>query len=198
MANLALFDFDGTITNDDCFTAFVLFATSKKRKCLGFALIWPVVMFHKLGLLPASLTRPVVAKAAFWRRSVKSVDAQAQQFVDEYISGVIRPEAESTLKWHKAQGDVIYLVSASLSPYLTIWCRQQGVHLLCSDLEKRDGRYTGRYVSGDCSKERKALKVKNSIDLSQYSSIYAYGDTKEDLALLALADHKYMCWKLID
>ncbi|MDD1781065.1 HAD-IB family hydrolase [Enterovibrio sp. ZSDZ35] len=198
MANLALFDFDGTITNDDCFTAFVLFATSKKRKCLGFALIWPVVLLYKLGILPANKTRPIVARAAFWQKDVERIEALAKQFVDEYLRRVMRDEALQALNWHKANGDDIYVVSASLHPYLAIWCKQNGIHLICSELESVDGRFTGRYVSGDCSKKRKAERIKSQLDLSRYASVYAYGDTDEDLAMLALADHKYLRWQKLD
>ncbi|WP_232313041.1 HAD family hydrolase [Enterovibrio coralii] len=184
MANLALFDFDGTVTNDDCFTAFVLFATSGKRKLAGFALIWPVVLLYKLGILPASKTRPIVAGAAFWRRKVETVDVQAKQFVDEFLAHVMREEALQRLAWHKENGDDIYVVSASLNPYLAIWCQQNGIELICSELEAVDGRYTGRYVYGDCSKARKVERIKHRVNLSQYVSVYAYGDTDEDLAML--------------
>ena len=40
-------------------------------------------------------------------------------------------------------------------------------------------------------------KVKQRLDLSDFDTIYAYGDTEEDLAMLAIADEKYMNWQKI-
>ncbi|GAK86144.1 phosphoserine phosphatase [Vibrio ponticus] len=113
--NLALFDFDGTITNQDAFTKFLFFATPKARTLAGFLVTSPVIALYKLGILPARYTRPVLAKVAFCHRTVEEVNALGARFVSEYLPSVIRPEALVALKWHQSQGNKIYLVSASLS-----------------------------------------------------------------------------------
>ena len=48
---------------------------------------------------------------------------------------------------------------------------------------------TGRYAGAQCVAEEKARRVRERYDLSGYRAIHAYGDTHEDHALLALADH---------
>ncbi|EOD77911.1 Phosphoserine phosphatase [Grimontia indica] len=193
--NLALFDFDGTITTEDTFTAFLFYATPKRRLAIGFALVWPVILLYKLGLLPARKTRPVLAYVAFWHRREADVDLIAKRFADEYLTTVLRPDSMEMLAEHKANSDDVYLVSATLNIYLQHFCQKQGIKLLCSTMEVKNGRFTGRYVKGDCSCENKAIAVKDAVDLSSYSMVFAYGDTDEDLPMLDLADKKVMCGK---
>ncbi|EGA69773.1 phosphoserine phosphatase [Vibrio sinaloensis DSM 21326] len=190
-ATLALFDFDGTITTQDTYTKFLFYTTPKLRLVIGFVLVWPVVLLYKLGYLPACRTRPVLSRVAFWRRKVARVDHSAEQYVRDYLPSVIRPEMQAKILWHQANGDEVYVVSASLSPYLTVWCKQQGIRLICSELETKADRYTGLYVNGDCSKGRKVSFLKRQVTLANYQKIYAYGDTDEDLAMLSIADVKF-------
>lgn len=200
--NLALFDFDGTITHQDAFTQFLFFATPKTRTLAGLIVTSPVIGLYKLGWLPARFTRPILAKAAFGHRSVEDVDALGARFASEYLPTVMRSEALQALEWHKQQGDKIVLVSASLSPYLDIWCQQQGIEVVCSRLLKKNGRYTGGYLDGDCSLDNKVRLVKKHLDsqqicLKQFDKIYAYGDTYEDIPMLDLADEKFFNWQKV-
>ncbi|HAS62498.1 MAG TPA: phosphoserine phosphatase [Vibrio sp.] len=196
--NLALFDFDGTITNQDTYTEFLFFATPKPRLIIGGIITSPVILLYKLGLLPASKTRPILSKVAFWQRSIHQVETQAERFVSDYLPQVMRANALEKIEWHKQRGDEIYVVSASLSPYLDIWCQQQGIKVVCSRLSQRNQHYTGRYLNGDCSLENKVRLLKEQLDISQYKKIYAYGDTYEDLPMLDIANEKYFCWSKID
>lgn len=196
--NLALFDFDGTITNQDAYTEFLFFATPKPRLIIGSVIASPVILLYKLGLLRASKTRPVLSKVAFWQRSIHQVDMQAKRFVSDYLPQVMRANALEKIEWHKQRGDEIYVVSASLSPYLDIWCQQQGIKVVCSRLSQHNQRYTGHYLNGDCSLENKVRLLKEQLDISQYSKIYAYGDTYEDLPMLDIADEKYYRWSKVD
>jgi hypothetical protein len=43
----------------------------------------------------------------------------------------------------------------------------------------------------------KALRISSQFDLSRYPEVYAYGDTSEDLEMLARAHRKYYRWKEI-
>ena len=95
------------------------------------------------------------------------------------------------IDWHRRRGDRIVVVSASLDVYLAPWCQERGLELICTEMEFRDGRATGRYLEGDCSGERKIVRVRERLSLDAYAEIHAYGDTREDLPMLAAAHHKY-------
>jgi phosphatidylglycerophosphatase C len=53
---------------------------------------------------------------------------------------------------------------------------------------------TGEYRGEDCTGQEKVKRVMEKVNLADYSKIYAYGDTKEDLDLLELAHEKYYQW----
>lgn len=193
--NIALFDFDGTITNEDCFTKFIFYVTPKSRLVIGMVLLSPVILLHKLGLLPAAKIRPMLAKVAFWNRSEKQVFAVAEKFVDEYLPSVLRQNAMERIDWHKTLGDRIVVVSASLNPYLSFWCEKHNLELICSELESNNSVLTGNYVYGDCGGENKVVLIKNNVDLYSFDTVFAYGDTEEDLPMLELAQTKYYQWR---
>lgn len=196
--NLALFDFDGTVTAADTFTPFVKSAVSKARLYWGTFLLLPVILGYKLDFVSASLMRRLIVRICFKGVPVSHIKKLGQQHHETFVLQTIRPQALERIQWHKAQGDRIVIVSASLDAYLKPWCQAMGLELICSELESKNEVLTGRYVLGDCTGANKASLVHRHLDLSKYAKIYAYGDTAEDNALLALADEKYFCWKKLN
>jgi len=196
--NLALFDFDGTITTRDTFTPFLRFAIRPHRAVLGGLLISPVIIAHRLRMISTTRTRPIVARAGFQGAPVDSVRALGRQYATEALPTVIEAQAMERLKWHQHRGDTVAVVSAGLDVYLGPWCEAHRVELICTELEERDGRMTGRYRRGDCSGPTKATLIRATFDLDRFETIYAYGDTTEDREMLALANRKYYRWKEID
>ncbi|MEW6992571.1 HAD family hydrolase [Colwelliaceae bacterium 6441] len=192
--NIALFDFDGTITNEDTYTKFIFYSTSKVRLAIGLLLVFPVIFLYKMGLLSAARTRPILTKVAFWNRNKEKVMKVAKEYASLYLPSVIRDNAMERIIWHKNQGDMVFVVSASLDVYLSFWCEMHGLKLICSELESENNKYTGNYVSGDCCGENKVKFIKNNVDISKYSSVFAYGDTEEDLPMLEMAHIKYYQW----
>ena len=186
--NLALFDFDGTVTTRDTYTKFVLTHTSKIRLILGGVLLLPLIILNKLGGFPSYILRPIISRFAFIGVHENKLKIKAKHFVDDYLPRVIREDMLEKIKVHQRNGDRVILVSASLSPYLEIWCKRLNIELICSELEIRSGRYTGAYVNGDCSRHKKADLIVSKVKLSDFKHIIAYGDTREDYAMLKLAD----------
>ncbi|KZN50127.1 HAD-IB family hydrolase [Pseudoalteromonas luteoviolacea] len=188
---LALFDFDGTITTEDCYTKFLFFSTPKARLYLGYFILLPVILLYKLDVLPANKTRSVLSKVAFWRRSESDVMSKAHDYVEHVLPSLMRQNMLEKIQWHQSQGHTVFVISASLHPYLSLWCKQHGINLICSELECVDGKYTGNYTQGDCSGIRKVDLLKKQINISNYQHIYAYGDTEEDSAMLSIAHTRF-------
>ena len=189
--NLALFDFDGTITTQDTYSKFIFVSTPKFRLVLGYIFLLPVIILYKCKILPASKVRPVITWVSFKNRSQSDISSIAADFVSNYLPTVIRTEMLQKIKWHQKNGDEVYVVSASLSPYLDLWCSEHGIKVLCSELELIKGKFSGKYTSGDCSGQRKVSAIHSRLSLSVFNKIFAYGDTNEDLEMLSLADVKY-------
>jgi HAD superfamily hydrolase (TIGR01490 family) len=191
MPNLALFDFDGTITSKDTFTAFVHFAMGPARLLSGKILLSPLIVGYKAGLVSGATIRASVSRFGFAGRRESELREAGLAFGADVLPQVVRPAMLERIRWHQSQGDRIVVVSASLDVYLETWCRGHGLELICTQLEFRRGRSTGGYRRGDCSGERKLHRIRERLDLSAYPDIYAYGDTREDLPMLAIARHRF-------
>ncbi|MGM7311760.1 HAD-IB family phosphatase, partial [Acinetobacter baumannii] len=127
-----------------------------------------------------------------------SLIGKGQEFAKKVIPSCIRENALERILWHKQQGDQVVVVSASLSVYLESWCKSLDLDVICNQLEIDNGILTGCFIDGDCGYLEKVNRIKNKYDLTQYSIIYAYGDTPNDYAMLELAHRKYYKWQEIN
>ena len=179
MPNLALFDFDGTISFGDTFTPFVHLSVSPARLAVGKVVLSPFIVGYKLGFVPARFLRTCIVWLGF--RGLREVDVwrAGVEYSRTAIVNQIRPKALEPILWHKSQGDRIAVVSASLDVYLSDWCSQHGLELLCNKLESNQGILTGRYLGRDCSCLEKAERILKNFNLQEFSVVYAYGDTKK-------------------
>jgi HAD superfamily hydrolase (TIGR01490 family) len=191
MPNLALFDFDGTITSKDTFTAFVHFAMGSARLLIGKIVLGPLLVGYRSGVVSGATTRTSVSRFGFAGRREHALREAGLAFGRQVLPRVVRPEMLERIRWHQAEGDRVVVVSASLDIYLEAWCREHALELVCTELEFRGGRSTGGYRRGDCSGQRKVQRIRERYDLAEYPEIYAYGDTREDLPMLAVATHKF-------
>jgi phosphatidylglycerophosphatase C len=191
--NLALFDFDGTITTADTFTPFIRSVASPRRFLVGSLLLSPMVAGYRLGLVPGTRMRAAAARVCFFGRLEADIFELGARYA-ESMDQVVRPHALEKIRWHLAHGDKVVVVSASLAPYLRHWCEKLGVDLICTELESTAGTLTGRYAGGDCTGREKARRVRERYDLDRYPVVYAYGDTSEDHELLSLAHKRYFNW----
>lgn len=189
--NLALFDFDGTITDREMLPAFVRFAVPPARLRLWSWLLAPWVIGYRLGWVSGLSIRRKIARAGFRGMTEADYRAAGERFAREVLPSVLRPQAMARIAWHRARGDTVVVVSGAYDVYLQPWCREHGLGLICSSLESVGGRLTGRYAGAQCVGEEKARRVREQYVLSDFDAVHAYGDTPEDAELLALADESW-------
>ena len=189
--NLALFDFDGTITYSDTYTPFLRYSSEPRRLAFGRVVLAPVVIAYRLGLISESRARVIVSAFAFRGRSEADVRMAGATYARDVLPRKVRPEALERLAWHQMQGDIVVIVSGSLDVYLAGWCRDHAVDLICSELEAVNGTLTGRYRCGDCVGQEKVRRILERYNLESFPLVYAYGDTDDDRPMLSLAAMKY-------
>ena len=189
MPDLALFDFDGTLTTRETFPAFMRYAVVRPRLLAGGVLLAPVVFGYRRGWVAGNPTRASIVQMGLRGVDAERLRAQGAAFARDVLPGVLRPEAMARLAWHRQRGDRVVVVSGGLDVYLAPWCADQGVELLCSVLAERGGRITG-YAGLQCVGEEKVRRVRTLCDPQAYAAIHAYGDTHEDQAMLAMAHHR--------
>jgi len=184
---LALFDFDGTITRKDTLIDFMVFALGR-----------PAAFRILVRLLPASVAfarkkisnqeyKETFLTYAYRGRTVDELEKIAVRYASVRIPALVRPGAREELDRHKAGGHDIFLVSASASLWLKDWCRAEEIGLICSELEENDGRLTGRLAGKNCRGPEKVVRIRQRIDLECYGKIHAYGDSSGDTEMLAMA-----------
>lgn len=193
--NLALFDFDGTITRGDSWTPFMRLATGPARKAFGYTMLLPVGAGYYAGLVTGRAARPMYAHVAFRGVDTTRIRDLGCRYASEVLPRTVRPRASEQIAWHKGNGDTVVVVSGSLAVYVQPWCERAGVDCIATELEELRGRLTGRYLGGECTGAEKATRIRQRYDLRQYRDIYAYGDTSEDREMLALANRRYYRWK---
>ena len=192
---LALFDFDGTITTHETMPHFLRRSISRRRLLVGWLLLAPLVLGYKLRVVSGTFVRRAIVRFGYSGVAASAVAAFGRDFAQSYLPNVLRPEAMQRIAWHRAQGHKVVVVSGGLDAYLARWCDAQGLELICSSLQRRNGVLTGYYEGQQCVLAEKARRVRERYDLRAFPEVYAYGDTPEDRDLLGIATKKYYQWQ---
>ncbi|MCF7223471.1 HAD family hydrolase [Marilutibacter chinensis] len=194
--DLALFDFDHTVTDRDTFSTFLKANLPASRLRWGGLLLAPLAFgYYRLKIVPARTLRAAVVRVGLTGLERRALATAAERYARDTLPDFVRPHALERIRWHQARGDTVAIVSASIDLYLRHWCRQHGVALICSQLGHRDGRFTGRYRGRDCCGIHKARRVLKRYRLTDFQAVHAYGDSSEDHAMLALAHHRSYRWE---
>ena len=187
---LALFDFDHTITSGDSYGRFLRLVATPEQRAQAWWRIGPWLLAYRLKLISAERIRRRVTALVFTGRHAGEIAQLAADFGREQLPGMLRPPMLEQIQWHKAQGHVVAVVSGSLDLYLRPWCEQLGLELICNRLESDGERLTGRYDGGDCG-PHKVAHIRRVFDLGSFERIHAYGDSREDKPMLALAHERW-------
>lgn len=186
--DLALFDFDGTLTTQETFPRFLRgFVPAERQRAARWALA-PLVAGYRLGLVPGTRVRAEVVRRGLTGADEATFNAAARDWAVRELPGLLRPQALARLRAHRARGDTVLVVSGNFEVLLQAFAKAEGAVALGSRLESREGRLTGRYAGPQCVLEEKVLRVRAEVDTSTFSRIHAYGDTREDRPMLLLAD----------
>lgn len=190
MPELALFDFDHTITHGDSFATFVRRIATPKQLRAGRWTVGPWLLGYRLRLVNAAQIRARVTRLAFAGRDAAEIAAAARDYAERELPQLVLPLMLEQIQWHRQHGHTVVVISASLDLYLQPWCEQYGLALISNRLHSDNGRLSGRYAEPDIG-PRKVELIRRSCDLRSYRRIHAYGDSKEDLPMLALAHERW-------
>lgn len=188
MRNLALFDFDGTITTKDSFLEFIKYCSTKRRIFSGIVVMFPMMVLFKLGFIPNWKAKEYVLTWFFKGENVDKITGKGRLFCESIIPSLLKKQALLKLEEHKTNGDRIILVSASAEVWLTQWTESIGIELIGTLLETKEGKLTGKINGRNCYGPEKVNRIKEKLNLSEFDKIYAYGDSRGDTEMLALAD----------
>ena len=188
---LALFDFDGTISNDDSFRGFIIYYCGYGKFILGSLLLSPIYLLYNLGIIKNNFMKESAISFYFRNENIADLWNKGKQYGNNIIDRMIRDKAKEKIKWHQSKGDKIIVVSASANIWLESWCKKNNIELIATELETIDGRVTGKLINGNCFGNEKVVRVKKLVNINDYEEIYAYGDSRGDRELLDFADKSF-------
>jgi HAD superfamily hydrolase (TIGR01490 family) len=191
MTALALFDFDGTLTERDSLLDFIRSAVGMPKLLLGTFFLLPVLCAYTAKLMDNESAKEKVLSHFFYDWEGQQLEALGTRYAVERISQILRPGAKECLQWHCEQGHVVCVVSASPDIWLRTWTDKQGFFLISTRLQMNNGRFSGKFAGRNCHGVEKVRRIKGCFNLKNYNRIYAYGDSKGDRPMLALADEAF-------
>lgn len=189
--SIAFFDFDGTLTTKDSMLEFLVFHFGKAKVRLALMRLAPQLVGMKLHFTPAQRVKEKLLYYFLKRLHHTEVLTMGTDFSKQRMPEILRAVALKKLKWHQQQGHAVYVVSASCEAWLKPWCDANDVGLICSRMRFENGLFTGRLIGNNVNGPEKVHAIKRAVDLNNYSTSYAYGDTRGDRNMLALADHAF-------
>lgn len=186
---LVAFDFDGTLTVADSFTAFLRWRAGTAGWLTGLAALAPATARY---LIDKDRGR---IKAAAVAQFLQGVDAlqlseEAERFADQVWDRFMRPDALTCWEDWGTKGAHRVIVTAS--PALTVapFAQRLGAEaLLGTELAlDPEGRVTGAFVGENCRGEEKVERLIRAYGPDVMLEA-AYGDTSGDAEILARAAH---------
>lgn len=195
---VALFDFDGTVTHRDSLLPF-LWQLFGPVKLAGYALLMsPLLLGYLLRIIPNGIAKERLLGRMLGGMEMAHLQVEAKRFASGFLPRIVRPESAERIAWHQAQGHRVIIVSASLELYLRPWAEALGVtDVLATRLREEEGRAAAGFEGVNCFGEVKAQRVREYLGDTAALEVYAYGDSRGDTQMLALADHAYYRGELI-
>jgi len=187
---IVAFDFDGTLTIRDSFTAFLKWRAGPVGWVCGLAKMMP-----DLALYVVDRNRGRI-KAASVRQFLKGVSRDAlsrdaERYADEIWSNFMRPDALACWKAWGDKGAHRVIVTASPETTIAPFARRLGAeNLIGTQLEfDAQDRVTGAFASENCRRAEKVKRLK-AVYGDDIHLVAAYGDTSGDTEMIAMADEK--------
>jgi len=185
---IAVFDFDNTLVKGDSLWPFLVAVAGGPRCAIVLArafalaawrgrgkdrrtLIKAYLLEHLLGGRRADAFDQAIAKLKNWKKELPAMDA---------------------LRKHHADGHHIVIATGSLNLYMPALL--EGIPhdaLLCTQMEIADGVVTGKMVSGNCVRLRKAEFIEKYLrERGPFTESWGYGNAPHDLPMLNLVKHR--------
>lgn len=186
---IAAFDFDGTLTTGDSFLTFIRWACGGPRYYLGLLLHAPILALMLLRLYPNGKAKQRVFAHFFKGWRYDRFAAIGRDFSSE-IDKMRNEPLVKRLEEHIAAGDTVLVISASLPEWVEPWSRSLGAAAVLATEVEVDGNgvITGRFKTPNCYGQEKVERLlAMEPDRDNYYLI-AYGDSRGDRELLAMAD----------
>ena len=124
--------------------------------------------------------------------SIDELNDLRQNFIHQKIEPIFLDKAQSCINQHKENGDTVLVITASNTFITAPIAEMYGIsHLLATEPEFKDGRFTGKVSGVPCFQSGKIDNLMPWIEKhnKNLKGSYFYSDSHNDLPLLELVDN---------
>jgi phosphatidylglycerophosphatase C len=182
------FDFDGTLTVRDSFTAFLRWRARPARYALGLARLLPAALRY---LIDRDRGRIKAAAAREFLRGLtrSALEAEARAFAAGRSAQLLRPDALAVWRAWRAKPVTLVIVTASPTAVVRPFAEALGADELIGTELAYDAseRVTGAFLTANCRGREKVARLEARFGPGVRLAA-AYGDTAGDREMLAIAE----------
>lgn len=194
--NLIVFDFDGTITKKDTLIDFLIYNFGVLLFITKTISVIHYLILFVLGIIPNYIAKEKLFSVFFKGMAFDHFNRICEAYSLEYIDRITRKDAINRILWHKNNGDILIVISASIDNWIRPWAIKNGFHEVISTIpEVKNGVLTGKFQSRNCYGEEKVNALLKRYPNRKDYYLVVYGDSKGDIELLTIADKSfYKCF----
>ncbi len=187
---LALFDLDGTLTRHDTLFPYIhAFLHRHPRRAPRALWVLPALLRFALRRADHGALKAAFIRATLGGCTRAELAAWTERFVPQLLARGLWQDGRACLEQHRAHGDRLVLMSASVDLYVPAIGSALGfAEVLCTPLQWRGERLDGALAGTNLRGAAKARALKDLRARHPGLAITAYGNAASDLGHLCLAD----------
>ncbi len=120
----------------------------------------------------------------------EQLDRWHQRFMELKIRPIIRDKGLALVRSHQERGSLCAIITSTNAFVTGPIAREIGVrHLLATEIEEADGRFTGRALGTPCFREGKIVRLEAWLreqgrEVGSFAASWFYSDSRNDLPLM--------------
>ena len=183
----AFFDFDGTVISGYSVMAFI--EEQVRRGHLSpRELVELLSAMANFGLGDVGFSAMMVAATQFLRGIREDSYANfGEELFESHIARLIYPESRALVQAHLKKGHTVAIITSATPYQVRPAARELGIeHVLCTELEVKDGVFTGAVVHPTCFGPGKVTAAESLSERfgADLDKSYFYSDSHDDMQLL--------------
>ncbi len=186
MKTLILVDFDKTLYKKDSLIEFTKFYKGNFKFYIGIFFLSPFFILMKLGIISNQKTKESFLIYFFKNENYDDFKQKGDLFAKTKIQKNINLSLLNKLKLLNSKENIIYLVTASCSEWISKWSTQYQIKIISTNLEVINNKITGKIVNKNCNGVEKVKRIKKEINLNHFDKIVVFGNGKGDYEMQQL------------
>ncbi len=189
-SRIAIFDLDGTITRHDTMVPYLLgWLRRHPARAVALLLVPLQLLAYGLGGRDRGRLKARLLRVFMGGASRREVEAWTAEFVVATIARRLCPQVRAVIDAHRAAGDRLVLLSASVDLYVPALGTALGFdEAICTGVHWNGERLDGRLATENRRGEEKAQVVSELRRRYPLAYLAAYGNAASDFPHLRLVD----------